>query len=62
MSRKHYQAIADDLVRWAQPNMTGIAYRQLVSQISLTMSEDNHRHSAPRFYEACGVDYNRAAR
>ena len=58
MSRKHYQAIANDLVKWAQPNMTGVSYRELVRQISLTMSEDNARHSAPKFYEACGVEYN----
>ena len=55
MSRKHYQALADDLKRWAQPDMTGIAYRQLVAQISLTMKEDNSRHDQERFAEACGI-------
>ena len=53
MSRKHYEAIAQDLQRFAQPNMTGISYRQLVAQISLTMKEDNSRHNTERFTDAC---------
>ena len=53
MTRKHYQAIADDLRRFAQPNMTGISYKELCRQISLTMKEDNSRHSIDRLMEAC---------
>jgi len=59
MTRKHYKALAEDLRRWAQPNMTGISYLQLCTQISLTMSEDNPHHSRSRFVEACGIEEGR---
>jgi len=59
MTRKHYRQFADDLRQWAKPNMTRIAYRHLVDQISTTMSEDNPRHSQVRFFDACGIEDRR---
>ena len=56
MSRKHYQVLAEDLRRWAQPAMSGADYRTLLAQISLTMREDNPRHDPEKFFEAAGIE------
>lgn len=53
MTRKDYEAIAGDLRKFASPNMTGISYKELCRQISLTMKADNARHDTDRFLKAC---------
>ena len=55
-SRKLYRVLAKDLTLFAQPYMREADYRELVRQVGVSLSEDNHKFRMSTWLEACGVE------